>query len=561
MAHVTKYLWVCIGVCRALVTLALLGGLFYVGVSSVATAREAPVSPVPRAANNEPALAVTVTGADNRWHNRDVVLQFTPGVSSPELAAIEVRVDGGEIESYSGSGCRRVIAAPTDHSGDGEHLIEFRGRDMGGDTGEWGSVTVRIDTRPPTGVLLHAVGVMRTTTARIDFRVDDESPGSGAADVTLAVRTRGGKLVQKLQLRAQRAGKSSVAKFSCRLPSGFYRIRMKTRDLAGNEAVAVSERRLVVTRWMALHRFKVPIVPLSKLAFVTGTPRPLVDNGPHDRQGVRMYRTPSGQLREYPGGQARYGLANLNSYRLTGNVLYLTRATAQARRLLKTRVKAGQGWFYPQGYSRYRHATRGTAAELMVRPWYGGMAQGQIVSFMVAMYQTTGETKYLTAARYTLNGLLRFGPRSGPWVTNVDRRKQFWIQEWPKPRLDDTYNGFMIASFGIYEYYRETGDSLALLLFRAAASTALDNAARFRNPGRPSVYCLLHRTINLKYHFVHVACLRRLAIYTGDDRFSRMASTFIRDYPGAAKGESAARAAQAVEAGVDLTAEDAQQAP
>lgn len=552
-----------VGRVRALVTPALLAGVLCLWQGPTAVVPDATALPPPNGTAAADALTtgVTVTGADDLWHNHDVTLTFSPEPVSPVIAAIDIRVDGGKVEEYPGSGCQLVVTAPGDHTGDGEHVVEYRGRDADGNVGDWQSVIVRIDTRPPKGALLHAVGVMRTTTAKIGYRVNDAAPGAGAADVSISIRNTNGRVVQRLELRARATGRPLEATFSCRLPRGFYRIRMTARDLAGNAAPKAAETRLVVTGWMNLYRFDVPIVPYSKLPYSLGRPIPLVDNAPHDKQGVRMYRTPSGQLRDYPGGQARYGLANLNSYRLTGDAAYLVRATAQATRLLNTRVSVGKGWFYPNQYTRYRHAKSGTAAELMVRPWYSGMGQGQILSFMVRMYETTGEVRYLTAARYTLNGFLRLGPRNAPWVANLDERKQFWIQEWPKASLDYTFNGFMIASFGLYDYYRVTRDSLALLLFRAAASAALDGAPRFRRPGRPSVYCLLHGLPNEKYHFVHITCLKRLSTLTGDKRFSRMAARFIRDYPGADDVASAARAVNAVTAGTDLTAEDLQYAP
>jgi len=476
------------------------------------------------------APVTTVAGADERWHNHDVALAFSAQVASGSVTAIQVRLDGGEVRETPGAACELKVAALADHSGDGPHLVEFRAVDEDGDVEEWKSVTVKIDTRRPSANLPHAVGVMQTCTARIDFRVDDEAPGAAAADITIVISTWDGRTVKTLRLKDQRTGTDLTARFPCDLPRGFYRVRLSARDAAGNPATSVGHTRLVVTRWMRLHSFGARMVGLGQLVYTTATPIPRVDSLPHDRHGVRMYLS-GGRLYNYPGGQARYGLQNLNTYRLTGDAFYLHRAAAQAQRLLDTHISVGGAWFYPLRFTRYRHSKTNNG-ELMRNPWYGGMAQGQGLSLMVSMYEVTGEKRYLSAAKATLNSFLRKGPATGPWVVTLDGAQRLWIQEWPRLPLDYTYNGHMIATFGLFDYYRVTKDTTSLLLFRAAASAALDYAPKFRRPGGISRYCLLHGTPNAKYHGVHIACLRHLADYTGEEAFRSWAEVYLEDYSG-----------------------------
>ena len=483
---------------------------------------------VPRAAGEPPET--TIVGADDLWHNHDVVLTFMPKDDSGSVAAVQVRIDGGDVIDLLTAPYRLTVAALSDHSGDGSHLVEFRAVDAEGSTEEWKSATVNIDTRRPTPGVLHAVGVMHSTTAKVEFRVDDVAPNGGSASATLVVSTLSGRDVQTVKLDSRDVGTDLVARFRCDLPRGFYAVRVEARDAAGNAATDVARTRFVVTDWMKIHAFGARMVDQSQLVYFGGTPTSRVDAGPHDNAGVRMYVS-GGQLKNYPGGQARYGLKNLNTYRLTGDPFFLSRATAQAQRLIDTHVSYGLAWFYPQRYSRYRHSPFNNG-ELMQNPWYSGMAQGQVVSFMVGMYEASGQTKYLTVARLTLNSLLYRGPASRPWVVNADSAKRLWIQEWPRLPLDYTFNGHMIASFGIYDYYRVTKDSLALVLFRATASAALDYAPQFRRPGAVSSYCLLHRTQNAKYHLIHAACLKHLYDFTGEAGFASLADAYLRDYSG-----------------------------
>ncbi|HEY5168061.1 MAG TPA: hypothetical protein VIK03_01515 [Thermoleophilia bacterium] len=99
------------------------------------------------------------------------------------------------------------------------------------------------------------------------------------------------------------------------------------------------------------------------------------------------------------------------------------------------------------------------------------------------------------------------------------------------------------------------------MLFRAASLTALDYAPRFRRPGHPSVYCLLHRQTNFKYHFVHVACLRHLGDYTGDDRFRDLAAVFLADYSGTEGSAMRGATPDDPAARVDLASDAPQQSP
>jgi len=483
---------------------------------------------VPRAVGEPPET--TIVGADDLWHNHDVVLTFMPRDDSGSVAAVQVRIDGGDAIDLLTAPYRLTVAASSDHSGDGSRLVEFRSLDADGSLEEWKSATVNIDTRRPTALVLHAVGVMRSTTTRVDFRVDDDAPNAGLAKAKVVISTWAGRDIQTLKLDPQSIGTDLVARFRCDLPRGFYRLRVEARDLAGNAATIVARTRLVVTDWMRIHSFGALVIDPRRLPYVGGTPTSRVDAGPHDYAGVRMYVS-GGQLKNYPGGQARYGLTNLNTYRLTGDPFFLSRATAQARRLIDTHVSYGLAWFYPQRYSRYRHSPFNNG-ELMQNPWYSGMAQGQVLSFMVRMYEATGQEKYLTVARLTLNSLLYRGPASRPWVVNADSAKRLWIQEWPKLPLDYTFNGHMISSFGLYDYYRVTEDTLALVLFRAAASAALDYAPKFRRPGAISRYCLLHGTPNASYHLVHVTCLKHLYDFTGEPGFASLADAYLRDYSG-----------------------------
>lgn len=255
-----------------------------------------------------------------------------------------------------------------------------------------------------------------------------------------------------------------------------------------------------------------------------------VDRGTHDGSGVRMTRI-NGVLYDHPGAAANYGIWNLNSYRVTGDDFFLHRAEVQARRLVDIRdVADNGGWYYPNSYARDRH---GVPGELVTPPWYSAMAQGLALTLFSRLSETTGDPTWTNAADHTFLSYLRPGPRSGPYTVNVDGNGYYWLQEWPWPNMtpDRTLNGHTFSTFGLYEYYRLTGDSRALALFRGAATTVAHYLPAFRQSGWISCYCLTHRGTNSKYHEIHVGQLLQLYTITGNVQFARDADLLESDYP------------------------------
>ena len=121
--------------------------------------------------------------------------------------------------------------------------------------------------------------------------------------------------------------------------------------------------------------FDVRILPAGdKILFYNPTPNvPLVDDGLHDAEGVRMYSY-QGQLWNHVSAQARYGLANVNAFRATGNADYLVRAEAQAKRLIERSVDREGAWFHPYDFVWYEmHPPLWFIAQ---PPWYSALGQG-----------------------------------------------------------------------------------------------------------------------------------------------------------------------------------------
>jgi hypothetical protein len=249
---------------------------------------------------------------------------------------------------------------------------------------------------------------------------------------------------------------------------------------------------------------------------------PLVDTDVHDEAGVRMKYQADGLVYNHVCAQANYGLDNLNAYRLTGNGVYLARARAQAQRLIDRHVEVDGAWFHPYDFFFGPEQP----------PWYSALAQGQALILFTRLFEATHDPLYETAAQGTFASFLIKGPVAGPWVVEVDETNHLWLEEYPGPHPDFTFNGHMFAALDVYDYYRVFGDQRALELFRGAATTAADYAAAYRQVGRRSLYCLAHKaTASAMYHEAHVQEFLSLFKITGDPRFARLADNFENDAP------------------------------
>ncbi|MDA8436321.1 MAG: D-glucuronyl C5-epimerase family protein [Actinomycetales bacterium] len=268
------------------------------------------------------------------------------------------------------------------------------------------------------------------------------------------------------------------------------------------------------------------------LPHAVGVPLPLVDTGPHDASGVRMYLV-GGVQHNHPVAQAQYGLRLLDSYRLTGDAAYLTLAVAQAQRIISLRVVSNGAWFYPYDYAFALHQdpTKG----LMRAPWFSAMAQGEALSLFTRLFEVTGDTAYRSAADLTFRSFLARPSATRPWVVHVDAARNLWLDEfphYPAAGSDFTLNGHVFASYGLYDYYVLTHDLRARQLWDGALHTvSVIVPTRIRNPGWISNYCVAHGHPSPRYHAVHVGQLLELHAMTGSIVFARLADLLAADYP------------------------------
>jgi hypothetical protein len=248
----------------------------------------------------------------------------------------------------------------------------------------------------------------------------------------------------------------------------------------------------------------------------------------HDADGIPM-KLVGTRLYYSPAGLAQYGLMYEDAYRRIGDPGYRAIATKVMNKLMAIGVMSDGAVFIPYRFSFAMHKI---STELMRAPWYSAMAQGLAMSLAVRLYRDTANPVFKADAELLFRSFKRIGRGTRPWVTYIDAGRYLWLEEYPEPVTpsDHTANGFNFAVFGLYDYYQETKDPIALQILRASLTTMRHYIASYRRPGSYSKYCLRHGKPQAKYHKIVTGQLTYLYKMSGDPYFLSMQKLFYADY-------------------------------
>lgn len=249
--------------------------------------------------------------------------------------------------------------------------------------------------------------------------------------------------------------------------------------------------------------------------------------GPVDSEGVPLFAF-GGDQTYHPVKIAQQALSDLESYRSGGGAHFLDRARREVNRLVREAVTTRDALYYPY---RFDFPLGGDTSDMMVAPWYSAMAQGQVLSALVRLFEATDDERLREPMQLTFESFLRLREEGEPWTVFVDEDGYLWFEEYAKDPPMRVLNGHIFAMFGLYDYHRLTSHSLAAKLFRGGAATVARYGADFRDPGGISRYCLRVPSIrNEKYHLIHQEQLRLLTAMTDDPSFARLADQLAADH-------------------------------
>jgi len=245
--------------------------------------------------------------------------------------------------------------------------------------------------------------------------------------------------------------------------------------------------------------------------------------GVYDSAGIPQldYRGKIG--RQYnPIAIAQYGLGNYNLFRRSGSADRRNNFLRAADWLV---LHLAQN---PQGLAVWNHYFDWEYRDTLRAPWYSALAQGQGISVLVRAHllarKEPGDSHYLDAAQRALASL--FKPVTEGGVTFTDEQGDVWFEEYLVSPPTHILNGFIWATWGVYDYFLATRDHSAQELFARAVRTLVRNLDRY-DLGFWSLYeqsgTRLPMVASPFYHQLHIVQLRVLHRLTGEDKFRRVA--------------------------------------
>jgi hypothetical protein len=242
-------------------------------------------------------------------------------------------------------------------------------------------------------------------------------------------------------------------------------------------------------------------------------------SGQYDSHGIPMldYHGAIG-LQYNPIAIAQWGLGNHELFHRTGSDERKEKFLKASERLCHHLEQNRWGvWIWNHHFDwEYR--------DTLKAPWYSGLAQGQGISLLVRAHRETGNPEYLRAAERAFTGFLV--PTNEGGVTFTDKQGNLWFEEYIVSPPTHILNGFIWATWGVYDYFLATADPTAQDLFQRAVKTLLENLGHY-DLGFWSLYeqsgTRMKMVASPFYHQLHIVQLRVMHRLTGENQFARFA--------------------------------------
>jgi heparosan-N-sulfate-glucuronate 5-epimerase len=233
-------------------------------------------------------------------------------------------------------------------------------------------------------------------------------------------------------------------------------------------------------------------------------------------------------LQYNPIAIAQYGLGNYNLFRR--NLLGRNDDPARRQKFfliadwLRDHLESNA-----HGLAVWHHHFDWEYRDTLKAPWYSALAQGLGISVLVRAWKESKEERYIEAAQRALASFYK--PVAEGGVAFTDKSGDLWFEEYIVTPPTHILNGFIWATWGIYDYFLATKDKSAQNLFMRSVQTLLHNLNRF-DLGFWSLYeqsgTRLPMVASNFYHRLHIVQLRVMHRLTGEPKFAEVANHWER---------------------------------
>lgn len=245
--------------------------------------------------------------------------------------------------------------------------------------------------------------------------------------------------------------------------------------------------------------------------------------GQYDKNGIPLldYHGKIG-LQYNPIAISQYGLGNYNLFCRTSDSGGRLKFLRVADWLVENLDQNSSGLWVWNHHFDWEYRTP------LKAPWYSGLAQGQGISVLVRAYQVTQDVIYLDAARRAFGTFLKTVDQGG--VIYRDGNGNVWFEEYVVFPPTHILNGFIWASWGVYDYFLAMHEAVAETLFHQAIETLKTNMEKY-DAGFWSLYEQSGATLKMLaspfYHKLHIVQLKVLYRLTGQKVFNDYAEKWL----------------------------------
>jgi len=223
-------------------------------------------------------------------------------------------------------------------------------------------------------------------------------------------------------------------------------------------------------------------------------------------------------LQHNPIAIAQYGLGNYNLFRRSRDPERRRKYLLAAEWLAANLEQNSTGLWVWNHHFDWEYRT------LLRAPWPSGLAQGQGISLLLRAHKETSDPGYMQAAQRAFIALQKTASQGG--VMFVDEHGHRWFEEYKVDPPTHILNGFIWATWGVYDYWLATRDARVQQDFLDAIETLTQHLSDY-DTGFWSLYeqsgTRLKMLASPFYHRLHIAQLQVLHQLTGNQIFARYA--------------------------------------